>query len=411
MGLSIKEFIIENFYSINENETISKALGIMHDKKVKGLIVTQNNGSYAGIITEEIIKKSYLDPVSTKVKSLTIKAPKNTTTESSVYEAAYNMFHSQIPILPIFDKENNENVIGVIEIKDFLHKYLQKDKEYANRKVIEVATTDVVTIHENDTIGKALKLYRENKFTRLPVIGKNGKLVGIITLIDIIEKILKPKHRETKPRTKNIAAKEKIHVVDYPVKEVMNSVVFTIDGFSTLKEAINIMIENNISSLVVTDDENIAGIITDKDILGEIASKYVKPEKFIIIPSISGDVEDLDKFELEKSLTHIKEVLERYEDYLKSGRIYVFIKEHKEKFRSVPLYYVKIRASTEKGLFISTGQTWGLYNALGNALHHLKDQIKYKKEIESDPYLGLKRLVKEVADTTVLPRIKGENES
>src|SRR5205814_6415803 len=44
---------------------------------------------------------------------------------------------------------------------------------------------DPVTLLENATIGDALKLMRENKIGGIPIVDKNGKLVGILTNRDL----------------------------------------------------------------------------------------------------------------------------------------------------------------------------------------------------------------------------------
>ena len=398
--MNVSDIMKEEVIEVYDDEYLSKALGIMKENNVKALVVVDRKGKYKGMITERRILKSYVDPSSTRVKSLMLNAPA-VSPEDDLVKAAYLMFHSDFFNLPV--KNEEDKVIGVINNKDLIEYYLE-NSDLKNMKVREVMTEEVKTLNPSDSIAKALALFRENGFTRAPVVNEEGKLLGLITLHDIIIRFLKPKHRPQKSHT---TAQEKIHVLKNPVKSIMETSVITISPSDTVLEAIKKMKSYNISSLIVVGDkEELVGIITDKDLLEIIASLKKEEERFKVMYSIAGDVRDLDKDELEKSLESVKELFEKYKDYLDSGNVYVYIKEHEEKFRGVPLYHVRIRASTGKGLFVVTGETWGLYQTIGQALKRLRDQIEFKKALDKDPYEGLRRLIKEVSDKTTLPIIR-----
>ncbi|MDD5127749.1 MAG: CBS domain-containing protein, partial [Dehalococcoidales bacterium] len=49
----------------------------------------------------------------------------------------------------------------------------------------DIMTTDVITIKSNNHIMDARRLMEDNKLVRLPVVDKNGKLVGIVTKKDM----------------------------------------------------------------------------------------------------------------------------------------------------------------------------------------------------------------------------------
>ncbi|NPA38590.1 MAG: CBS domain-containing protein [Candidatus Nanohaloarchaeota archaeon] len=398
--MKVKDIMNENVHYVYDDEYLSKALGIMKEKNVKALVVLDRKGNYKGMITERRIHKSYVDPSSTRVRSLLMKAPV-LSPEDEVEKAAHLMFHTDFFNLPVKDEEGK--VVGTVNNKDLIEAYFKENPELGKMQVKDVMTEEVVTLNPSDSIAKALSLFREHGFTRAPVVDSEGRLLGLVTLHDIVVTFLKPK---TRPQKSNVG-KEKVHVLRNPVKAIMETAVITAYPNDTLLEAIQKMKEYNISSLIVVGDKNeLLGIITDKDMLEVVASAYQEEERFKVMYSLAGDVRDLDKDELEESLKNVKEFFEKYAEYLGSGNIYVYIKEHEEKFRGVPLYHVRIRASTERGLFVVTGETWGLYNAIGRALKRMREQIEYKKALDKDPYEGLKRLIKEVSDKTTLPVIR-----
>lgn len=398
--MNVSEIMMRDVIEVYDDEYLSKALGIMKEKNVKALVVVDRKGKYKGMITERRILKSYVDPTTTRVKSLILSAPV-LSPEDDLVKAAYLMFHSDFFNLPVKDKKGN--VIGIINNKDLIEKYLESS-DLKNMKIREVMTEEVITLNPSESIAKALTLFRENRFTRVPVVNEEGRILGLITLHDIIVRFLKPKHR---PHKRNNVSKEKIHVLKNPVKSIMETSVITTYPSDTLLNAIKKMKSYKISSLIVVEDnDKLVGIITDKDLLEIVASLYKEEEKFKVMYSIAGDVKDLDKDELEESLNSVKEFFEKYEDYLNSGNIYIYIKEHEEKFRGIPLYHVRMRASTGKGLFVVSGETWGLYQTIGQALRRLKEQIEFKKAADKDPYEGLRKLIKEVSDKATLPVVR-----
>lgn len=77
----------------------------------------------------------------------------------------------------------DDKLVGIISRRDI--KPIVNSK--GDKKVKEVMTSDVVTVPESITPEEALNIAYENKVERLPVV-KDGKLVGIITVRDILER-------------------------------------------------------------------------------------------------------------------------------------------------------------------------------------------------------------------------------
>lgn len=116
-----------------------------------------------------------------KVKNadeLTIRDVVTITPDSSILEVQDKMKDELISGLPVMD---GDEIIGIISKRD-IRPFLKKDHD---KKVKEIMTSEVVTIEESITAEEALNIAYENKVERLPVL-RNGKLVGIITIKDIL---------------------------------------------------------------------------------------------------------------------------------------------------------------------------------------------------------------------------------
>lgn len=86
------------------------------------------------------------------------------------------MEKNDIDGLPVVGEDRK--IIGIITKKDIAVK--------EGRLVREVMTRDVITVPEDIAVEDALNLMVENRIARLPVVDGDGKLVGIITVSDLM---------------------------------------------------------------------------------------------------------------------------------------------------------------------------------------------------------------------------------
>ena len=100
--------------------------------------------------------------------------------ECSVNEAVRIMDENSVSGLPVVDE--NDRLVGIITLRDIKP---IKDKSI---KVKEVMTKDVVSATEDITHDEALNIMYENRIERLPIVDENNKLVGMITLRDILKR-------------------------------------------------------------------------------------------------------------------------------------------------------------------------------------------------------------------------------
>lgn len=74
---------------------------------------------------------------------------------------------------------------GLIFLSDF--KQMEKDmKRVAAYKVEELMSTDIITVHENDTFDDVANVMIKKSVNRVPVVDNDNKLKGIICRYDII---------------------------------------------------------------------------------------------------------------------------------------------------------------------------------------------------------------------------------
>ena len=124
--------------------------------------------------------------------------------------------------------------------------------------VKDFMTRKVVYISPDTTIAHAADMMREQKLHRLPVI-ENDQLVGLVTEGTIAE--------ASPSKATSLSIYEMNYLLNKTkVGDVMIRDVVTISQFASLEDATYLMLKNKIGILPVVDNEQIYGVITDRDI-------------------------------------------------------------------------------------------------------------------------------------------------
>ena len=124
--------------------------------------------------------------------------------------------------------------------------------------VKDFMTRKVVYISPDTTIAHAADIMRDQKLHRLPVI-ENDKLVGLVTEGTIAE--------ASPSKATSLSIYEMNYLLNKTkVKDVMIHNVVTISQYASLEDATYLMLKNKIGILPVVDNEQVYGIITDRDI-------------------------------------------------------------------------------------------------------------------------------------------------
>lgn len=134
-----------------------------------------------------------------KAQALVIRDVITISPESTIREAWQIMESEEISGIPVVE---DGKLVGIVSRRDI--RALQKNQ--MDLKVRDVMTSDLVICSEDTSIEEALNLMHEHKVERLPVV-KDGKLVGIITLQDILQREKYPNAvRDEKDRLRVAAA-------------------------------------------------------------------------------------------------------------------------------------------------------------------------------------------------------------
>lgn len=77
--------------------------------------------------------------------------------------------------------------VGMLTDRDLTVAILAKELDPATLTVGEVMPAELYTVREEDSVADVLRVLRERGVRRLPVVDREGALVGIVTLDDMLD--------------------------------------------------------------------------------------------------------------------------------------------------------------------------------------------------------------------------------
>ena len=106
--------------------------------------------------------------------------------KASVYQALELMAQKDIGAVPVVDKDK---LVGIFSERDYARKVALHGRASKSTMVGELMTAKVYYIQPDQTIEECMALMTEKHIRHLPVL-EDGKLVGIITIGDVVKAII-----------------------------------------------------------------------------------------------------------------------------------------------------------------------------------------------------------------------------
>jgi CBS domain-containing protein len=125
--------------------------------------------------------------------------------------------------------------------------------------VSEIMTRNIITLHVNDKLGDAKKIFEEKLIRHIPVVSGKG-IIGMLSYVDI----LKVSFPDVSLDEKNIET----FVYDmFTIEQVMTKNLFMVPPNSTIKEVAMLLAEKGFHALPIVEDDELVGIVTTTDLI------------------------------------------------------------------------------------------------------------------------------------------------
>nr|WP_063792039.1 CBS domain-containing protein [Nonomuraea pusilla] len=133
--------------------------------------------------------------------------------------------------------------------------------------VREVMTSPAVTVRRTDTVRRAIRVLHGHDITAAPVLDDSGRLVGVVSEMDLLRDEFEPDPRATAIPPSGGGAPP-----PHRVEEVMTAGVVTVTGTTDVTVAIDLMVGRRIKSLPVVDGGGaVVGVVSRRDLMAMLA--------------------------------------------------------------------------------------------------------------------------------------------
>src|SRR5439155_3001781 len=145
-------------------------------------------------------------------------------------------------------------------------------------KALDVMTRNVVTVGRETSVAEAIRLMLDNNVSGLPVLGDDGKVVGILTEGDLLRRSETGTERH-RPRWLEILmgpgrmAGEYVKTHSRRVEEIMTRDLVSVTPDSPLDDVVALMERRRVKRVPVLDGEAPIGIVSRADLLRALARK------------------------------------------------------------------------------------------------------------------------------------------
>jgi CBS domain-containing protein len=267
-------------YIVDTGENVARARNLMLKHRISRLPVMENS-CLAGIITkkdigyrlrqsEPIWRRRAIDSIPVSV--LMTPDPVTVSSDATIEQVAVLMIERDISGITVLD--SNE-IAGIVTKSDLM----RSARIGALPIGVEVVMVDVITVSRYHSLDHVIDLMRERN-DKVVVVNNDGTLAGIITESNLAfflysnDKANLPVKDITRLRKEESGGRKALRYVyetAVVAEDLMSRPVITISPGASIRDAVAVMRDQGINSLIVVEDQIIRGIIKRDDIIREVA--------------------------------------------------------------------------------------------------------------------------------------------
>ena len=119
-----------------------------------------------------------------RISEIMTRDPELIDPNSSIRDAAKRMKSEDIGALPIGE---NDRLIGMVTDRDIAIRAVADERDPSSTTVRDVMSEKIYYCFDDDDIEDAARCMADNRVRRLPILNRDKRLVGIVSLADIAQ--------------------------------------------------------------------------------------------------------------------------------------------------------------------------------------------------------------------------------
>jgi predicted transcriptional regulator len=382
----VSEIVIEPPILLKPSMRIGEVIPRMSELKIREAPVVDDNGVLVGVLSYRAILSKGVGR-DTKV-STAMDPPYALKEDNSIDEAIARIVQWKARDIPIID--DSEKVVGYIN-RVMLLKYLVDKGTIPNDIVDNVMHSPAITIQEWESIARARWAMLRNGISRLPVVDRYERVVGVITLSDIVERLFRIKLSRRKGY-EWIQSEESFLAA--PVSDFMSTPAVTVPLGIKLIEAAKTMLDKGVAGApVVTGDERVVGVLSGIDVLKKYLETSVALQPLEAKISTVGEIDEITRVSVERIINNY---LSSFTKYVNVIDFKLAVKElgKSEESRGKDVrrgFEVSARIVTDEGSFAAKSMCWDLPTCVREVMNIIEKRIRKHIEKKTVAKPGYKR--------------------
>lgn len=260
---------------IDTPENIERALALVKPMVREGLITLEDVA-----IIKYTHRYLHTLPADMPVSEIMTRDVTTVTSGTPAVQAVKLLLGQYFKALPVINDQ--QHVVGIITEQDLLEKagmparlavagrLDSADRRSflaqvtAERTAQQIMTSPVFTVHDDDALGYVVQQMLEHNFRRFPVVDAAGKLIGMVSRLDVLRAAggTNIPEQEQAPVSRHGQTLGEIMQTDLPLVHVNDDLV----------DVLQQMLRTHVTYVIVLDEqERAAGVITESDLVVRVA--------------------------------------------------------------------------------------------------------------------------------------------
>ena len=362
--LTAADFMTRDVVWVSPEEALGEVLGKMKSRDVHELPVGRK-GKLEGIVTMRELMRRHTLPPTAKVATV-LQQPPELDPSTPLPEIAETLITTGFRALPVVQRRK---VVGMISRTDLVRALLETGA-LEGLGVREFMTPNPQCVSEDDTVEHAVHVMQSLGERTIPVVDKHRKLKGALGLKDVVDLFARPKQR--KQLGDYGTEREKVAL---EVKGVMRYPPVTTGADGDLARVAERMLKDNVSSVIVTEEDEPVGVVTKLDLMHSLAGLREREQLFVEIGGLEG--EPSETYDL--IYDTIQKEIKRIAQLVTPRTLSLHVQKYKpdgDRWK----YSLRMRLATTHRMYYANHFDWDLQPALKQLLETLYKRILKEKD-------------------------------
>lgn len=352
-----------------KGESVSEVVSKMKKYQVREVPVLDGDKPIGLVSYASFIHRRGL-PMAAKVEQVMLPVPR-LEEDMPVTSAVEEMMSAGVRGAPVV---RAGKMVGFLSRTDLI-RIFPRLTQLKDKKVSSFMTAEPISVTEQENVRKAQMMMKGLMEKSLPVVDSNQRLVGAISMSEVME-VLWTNKSNMRPPNEVMGGREQTEI---SVGSVMTRPAISVSPGDTAGKVAEIMSSKGLATVFVTEENRLVGVVSQADLMEQILS--LKPTEGVYVQITGLNEEDPEVYDVLYDI--IGKSMKRI-DKIQPPRVFTVHVSvyHSEGMRSK--YSLVSRLTTTKKMYYARATEWDLYKTMDTMLDSMEKNVKREHEKHLD---------------------------